>query len=269
MFNLFKSKPKDKETKELIKQLPEQRLMSPLGAVIAINAVTENFANLQAMANVLVESGLLPQHIKTPEQAVAIMIKGVELNIPPTLALANIYVVNGMPAIQGKLMLALIYRAGGKIKILKESSSECEIEFPRKGKVTYTARYTTQDAQRAGLLSKDNWKKYPIIMLKWRAISIGANTQWPDILGGMLLPDEVESDKINIEDAVVLEDKPKIQVISQQKKDALLEAMELLSNEDKDAVTSFLGKKGGIDAFTDTQAQELINNINNKLDKEN
>ena len=50
---------------------------------------------LVEMASLLVPTGFLPQTINTPQKAVAIILKGREVRIPPMYALSNIVVVQG------------------------------------------------------------------------------------------------------------------------------------------------------------------------------
>ena len=70
-------------------------------------------ADLYQLGKTLLPTGFLPSTIKTPEQAVAVMLKGQELRIPPMYALSNIVVIQGKPAANAELMLALIYRDHG------------------------------------------------------------------------------------------------------------------------------------------------------------
>jgi hypothetical protein len=65
-------------------------------------ALLPDAATLQTMltmAEQLVASGLLPQSIKTPAAALAVIQKGVELGIPPMYALSNIGIINGRPVV--------------------------------------------------------------------------------------------------------------------------------------------------------------------------
>jgi len=83
----------------------------------------QTFDEMMKQADVLVKSGLLPQEVKTPAAAVAIMLTGRELGIPPMQAFRSVYVVKGKPTLSAQLMGALILRAGHSYKIV-ESSNE-------------------------------------------------------------------------------------------------------------------------------------------------
>lgn len=52
--------------------------------------------------------------------------------------------------------------------------------------------WTIEQAKAAGLTGKDNWRAYPRAMLKARAISELAREAFPEILGGVYDPEELE-----------------------------------------------------------------------------
>jgi hypothetical protein len=148
---------------------------------------------MMRMAGELVKSGMLPQHIKTPAAAVAIMQKGKELGIAPMYAMSNIAVIQGKPTANSELMLALIFRDhGDDAVIFEESTAErCTVSYKRRnatrqGKFTFTI----QEAKQAGLQG-GNWSKYPAAMLRARCVSAVARMGFPDSIGGMYTPEEL------------------------------------------------------------------------------
>jgi hypothetical protein len=148
---------------------------------------------MREQAAALVPTGFLPSAIKTPEQAIAIMMKGRELGIPPMYALSNIAVIQGKPAANAELMLALIYRDHGDdaIQFVEASSSRAVISYKRRHwRERQTFAFTAEDAKQAGLTG-DNWRKYPGAMLRARCISAVARLAFPDTIGGMYTPDEL------------------------------------------------------------------------------
>jgi len=52
--------------------------------------------------------------------------------------------------------------------------------------------FTIEQAQRAGVTGKDNWKKYPEAMLRARCISALARAVYPDVVLGIYETDELE-----------------------------------------------------------------------------
>jgi hypothetical protein len=149
---------------------------------------------LVQMASMLVPTGFLPSTIKTPEQAVAVMLKARELGIPPLYGLSNIVVVQGKPTCSAELMLALVYRDhGDNALIVEESTPEaCRVTYRRRAwPAAKSFAFTLEDGRRAKLVGKDIWAQYPQAMLRARCISAVARLAFPDSIAGMYLPDEL------------------------------------------------------------------------------
>jgi hypothetical protein len=179
----------------------------------------EGWRVLREQATVLVKTHFLPKGVDTPEKAIAIMLKGRELGIPPMYALSNIAVINGKPTAGAELMLALIYRDHGDdaVRITESTTSRCTVAYRRRGwPDCETFSFTVEDAQRAGLLGKDNWQHYPAAMLRARCISAVARLAFPDTIGGLYTPEEmgarmmVQSDAEEVIEAEFAPDVPPI-----------------------------------------------------------
>src|SRR3990167_8068028 len=100
-----------------------------------------------AQAKTLVASGMLPATINKPEKAIAIMMKGKELGLPPMLSFAHIHIIEGKPTISSEMMLSLIYKAFPKayINFVRMDNESCEIEASRPNgqptKFTFTIKH--------------------------------------------------------------------------------------------------------------------------------
>jgi hypothetical protein len=147
--------------------------------------------NMLSQARVLLRSGMLPSHIRSPEQAVVVMVRGRELGIGPMEALTSINFIKGKVSSSTQLMLALIYRSGQleDIEMVRGDPSTCTMK--RKNMTPHTASFGSENAKRAGLAFKDNYRKYPETMYLWRAIAICARVVFPDIVGAVYTPDEL------------------------------------------------------------------------------
>ncbi len=143
-------------------------------------------------ASVLVNSGFLPASIKNANQALTIMMVGAELGIQPWQALSTINVIQGKPTISPQLMLALIQRSGQLEDIKIEGTDEqCAVTMKRKSQTAHTEAFSMTDAARLQLAGKDNWKKQPTTMLKWRAVAACARVVFPDVILGLYTPEEM------------------------------------------------------------------------------
>lgn len=155
---------------------------------------TTEWQTIVQMAGMLVPTGYLPASIKTAEQAVLIILKGRELNIPPLYALSNIVVVQGKPTCSAELMLALVYRDQGDLAVIVEESTAevCRVTYRRRGwDRARSFAFTIADARTAELAGKGTWKQYPQAMLRARCISAVARLAFPDSIAGMYTPEEL------------------------------------------------------------------------------
>lgn len=140
--------------------------------------------------------------VATAEQAAAIMLKGHELGLGLTASFEFIHVIDSKPTLSPRGALALILNSPllDKIEIRDETDQAgnptgCSVMMARKGGLTYTARFTLEDAKRAGLMkSGSGWEKYPANMLRARAVGFCADMVFPDILNGMKRSDELGAD---------------------------------------------------------------------------
>lgn len=148
---------------------------------------TTEYTMLKDIAITAFESGLLPTSIKTKQAAFIIALKGRELGIPPMQAFSHINVINGKPTMSSELMLAQIFKCVPKAQInyIETNGKGCIIEAARPNCKSSIFAFNEEDAQKAGLLSKDTWKKYPDAMYRARAISAMARALFADALMGV------------------------------------------------------------------------------------
>lgn len=140
--------------------------------------------------------------VATPEQAAAIMLKGYELGFGLTASFEFIHVIDQKPTLAPRGALALILNSplceGVEIKDEADKNGNptgCSVTMKRRGGLTYTARFTLDDAKRAGLLRPGSgWEKYPALMCKWRAVGFAADVVFPDLLNGTKRADELGAD---------------------------------------------------------------------------
>lgn len=164
------------------------------GSAPALLPEANDWAVMLQMADVLFKSGMLPQHIKSPQAAVAIIQKGRELGIPPMQSMSGIACIQGKPTAGAELMLALIYRDhGDEAMIFDETTNErCTLSYKRRAwRERKTFTFTLDDAKKAGLLTNQTWQKYPAAMLRARCISATARLAFPDSIGGMYTAEEL------------------------------------------------------------------------------
>lgn len=133
---------------------------------------------------------------KTPEQAMAIMIKGYELGFSLTASFENIHVIEDKPSLSPKGALAMILASPECAGItINEDAKGCTVTMKRRGGFEYTTTFTLDDAKRAGVVKAGSgWEKYPANMCRWRAIGYAADIVFPDVIGGTKRADEFGAD---------------------------------------------------------------------------
>jgi len=141
------------------------------------------------------DSGLLPEAIKSAQDAVLILLKGREMGMSDMEALNTLYIFKRKIGIQGTAMCSVLTRAGIAIETVRSDENGCELIFHRKVggiQLANPVSFSLKDAERAQLLDTSMYKKWPSTMLYWRAVAMGARRHGADVLGGAYLPEEIE-----------------------------------------------------------------------------
>ena len=149
------------------------------------------------LAEVLVKSRLLPDSVKTPEAAFAIIVTGRELGLSAMQSLRSIHVINGKTILSADLVASLVKsrRDVCAYFVLVESTTErATYRTHRVGEPDPTTMsFTMDDAKRAGLMSNNTLTKYPAQMLRARCITGLARAVYPDLAMGLYDSDEIEA----------------------------------------------------------------------------
>lgn len=147
-----------------------------------VSAEREQLNLLWKLAQMTSRTEMVPKVLRgRPDAAMAVMVYGHELGLRPMTALREIFIIDGTPSCSAKLMRSLIFRAGHKLVFQSMTKTECVVHGVRAdGQGEATVTWTVDDAKDAGLLAKDNWKRYPRSMLAARATSELARLIFPD-----------------------------------------------------------------------------------------
>lgn len=145
---------------------------------------------------------------------------GWSLGIPPLQSLQNISVINGTPSIWGDGARSIVMSHRDFVDI--ENWFEGKIEdgtlinyckITRKGMTPHIASFSMQDAVRAGLITKEIYKKYLPDMLFRRSSARAYSALFSDSLKGLVVEDvandyvikDVKEVNINSTDSKILE----------------------------------------------------------------
>jgi len=146
--------------------------------------------DIHTMAVAVVKSGLFG--IKTVEQATALMLIAQAEGYHPALAARDYHIIQGRPTLKAETMMARFQQQGGKVdwKTLTDEEVTATFSHPSGGSATIT--WTIEQAKKANLTGKDNWKNYPRAMLRARVVSEGIRTVFPGVVLGVYTPEEVQ-----------------------------------------------------------------------------
>lgn len=130
-----------------------------------------------------------------PNDVLLVLLTGRDLGIALTTALREVHIIEGRPTISPKMKLAKVREQGlGKVwpdpanDATKATWYGVRSDDPS---VTITSTFTMEDAKRAGVNNKDNWKHYPQRMLSWRALGYLLDDTFTEIGTGLYQPDEI------------------------------------------------------------------------------
>jgi hypothetical protein len=136
--------------------------------------------------------------VKSPEEALVILLTGRELGLSAMQSLRGIYVVQGRPVLSADLMVAAVVSSTRceYWQPITSTATECTIETKRRGAPGPVRKtWTAEDAKRAGLTGKDIWKSYPAQMLRHRCAADLAREVFPDLLMGVYAQGEIPGDE--------------------------------------------------------------------------
>lgn len=158
----------------------------------------QNWSDAAKMAEALCKSGLLPDDVKTPQAALAIIIQGRELGLSVMQSLRGISVIKGKPAPSAQLMVALVKKNHlcERMECVSNDHDHATWVTKRRGEAEVRLTWTIEDAERAGLTSSPMYKKFPRNMLKWRAASDLAREVFPDVIGGLYTAEELSDGRV-------------------------------------------------------------------------
>jgi len=142
-----------------------------------------------------------------PDKMLGAILLGRESGLGPMTSLNNIHMIDGKPAMDAELQVALVHQAGHDIWPEVQTDTECTVVGVRAGS-TREGRYTftITMAERAGLLRPNSsWTKYPESMLWARAATQLIRQQFPDVLISMhnYDPDELAPPEPSVEAVAV------------------------------------------------------------------
>lgn len=163
------------------------------GAAIARCDVPRDLAAMMQLAEVLAGARTIPRHFQRVEDIVVVMMAAQSLDVPLFWGLQAFHLVEGKLGMEATFMRALLYRAGGKLRILEHTAEVATTQIRPPGEREFCDPVTVRAKEYTHLQSKDVWKKNPRAMLMARNTTTSLRLYAPNVLMGMnYTPDELE-----------------------------------------------------------------------------
>ena len=123
------------------------------------------------LAKAVAGTDFVPKAMRNnPAQITAAVLYGDEVGLGPMQSLARISVIDGRPSLAAEAQRALILAAGHELWIEESTITRCTVAGRRRDSdQTSRVTWTSDDAKRAKLDGKPNWRSYPRQMLLARA----------------------------------------------------------------------------------------------------
>jgi len=161
---------------------------------------TAKFEHMQRVATMFSKSKILPQIYQNDMPSCFIAVHmAARMGIDPFTFMQNSYVVQGKPALEGKLMIAILNARGGYVDGIEYEYSGKDDDYGcrafgtlRNGKV-HEARVDIKLAKAEGWYAKNpKWKNMPDQMLAYRSAAFLLRKYRPELLMGLQTFEEVE-----------------------------------------------------------------------------
>jgi hypothetical protein len=176
------------------------------------------FQDLQGMARAVAASGLFG--MKSPEQALALMLVAQAEGQHPATITQDYDIIQGKAARKTHSVLARFQQMGGQVEWHELTDQVADATFAHKAGGKLRMTWTFEQAKKAGLTGKDNWKNYPRAMLRARCIAEGIRAVYPAALGGMMVSEEAQDtagdQPITVEARVVETKRPEREPYSEE-----------------------------------------------------
>lgn len=158
------------------------------------------FTEAKQFAGELAASNLVPKAYAGKPLDILVAIQwGNEIGLAPMQALQNISVINGKPSVYGDAAMALVQASPvceGVEEFFEGEGTPNPVAVciaHRRGRKPVTARFSVEDAKRAGLWNKQGpWTQYPKRMLQMRARGFALRDAFPDALKGLITTEEAQ-----------------------------------------------------------------------------
>jgi hypothetical protein len=150
-------------------------------------------SDVAKLANMIADTEFVPKPLQgKPAAITAAILAGREAGIPPLRALSHMHVIDGRPSMSAEQKRALALAAGHEIVYVETTTERCIVKGRRAGSDQWsTVVWTKDDAKAAGIVGRDNWRRWPRRMLQARATGELADMLFADATAGLATTEEL------------------------------------------------------------------------------
>lgn len=139
------------------------------------------------VATSLSQTAFVPKEMQgKPGLVTAAILTGQEIGLEPMASLRSIDVIQGTPAMRAHALRGLVQSRGHEVWVEESTETRAIVCGQRNGsEKVQRSTWTTDRAQKLGLMSRDQWRKQPQAMLIARATAEVCRLVASDVLLGM------------------------------------------------------------------------------------
>src|SRR4030067_1652694 len=141
--------------------------------------------DMQIMAEAVAKSGLFG--MKSADQALALMLVAQAEGQHPATITQDYDIIQGKACRKTHSVMARFQQMGGRVEWHQLTDLIADATFSHAAGGSLRIEWTLEQAKKAGLTGKDNWKNYPRAMLRARVIAEGVRAVYPPAIGGMMI----------------------------------------------------------------------------------
>lgn len=155
------------------------------------------FEELMVQCKVIAASTLIPRALQgKPADLAIITMTGRELGLGAMTSLRGLHVIEGKAVMSAELMAGLVQSNRSTcswFRMVESTDKIATYETLRVGHPAPTKMsFTIEQATKAGLTGKNNWRTHPAAMLRARCAAALARAVYPDLVLGVYDPDEAQ-----------------------------------------------------------------------------
>jgi hypothetical protein len=146
------------------------------------------------LAKSVANTDFVPRGMRNnPAAITAAILYGDEIGLGPMQSLAKIAVIEGRPTLAAETQRGLVLQAGHKMWTEEATNTRVTVAGRRRDSdEVVRVTWTMDDAKRAGIGGKQNWRTYPRQMLHARASAELARALFADAIAGLAATEEIE-----------------------------------------------------------------------------